>query len=136
MFCTNEATYIQANKVKKYRVGTSKTTYTTTRWLEPVKYIYYSVVFVISKITYIATLCFVSVKPRILQPYVWYQKNHEYYNLTFGTRKTTFIMILCVVQVNHVYYNLTFGTSKTTFIMILCVVPVNNVYYNFMLGTR
>ena len=37
MFCTNEATYIQASKVKKYMVGTSKTTYTTTRWLEPVK---------------------------------------------------------------------------------------------------
>jgi hypothetical protein len=43
--------------------------------------------FCISETTYITTLRLVPEKPRILQPYVWYQKNDLHYDIMCGTSK-------------------------------------------------
>ena len=80
-------------------------------------------------------LCFVSVKPRILQLNVWCQKNDLHYDIMCGTSKQCVLQlfvwyqindlrytIMCGTRKNNAYYNFTFGTIKTTYVMELCVV--------------
>jgi hypothetical protein len=50
-----------------------------------------------------------------------------------STRKTSYVIELCVVPENFQRYNIMCSTRKTSYVITLCVVPVENKYYNIML---